>query len=64
MLRVELFNAPSVRDPQPTTGGSVNISSRPVEKTQPDYMAKFSGTNSELPSKWAAAKAEAMSKLT
>ena len=61
---MELFNAPSVRDPQPTTGGSVNISSRPVEKTQPDYMAKFSGTSSELPSKWAAAKAEAMSKLT
>ena len=61
---MELFNTPDVRDPQPTVGGSVNISSRPVEKTQPDYMAKFRGSDSDLPTKWAAAKAEVSSKLT
>ncbi len=61
---MELFNTPDVRDPQPTVGGSVNISSRPVEKAQPDYMAKFRGSDSDLSTKWAAAKAEVSTKLT
>ena len=63
-LVMELFNAPSVRDPQPTTGSSVNISARPVEKPQPDYMRKFSQGDTSTADKWAAAKAEVASKLT
>jgi len=61
---MELFNTPGVRDPQPTTGSSVNISSRPVEKAQPDYMRKFSQGDTTTADKWAAAKAEAVAKLT
>jgi hypothetical protein len=53
---LQLFADRPVRDPQPTHGASVNVEPVKVEQ-QPDYMARFSGKETGLQAKWAAAKA-------
>ena len=62
LATMKLFEVVPVRNPQPMVATS-NIAPSTVASTQPDYMARFSGTNSELPSKWAAAKASADAQL-
>lgn len=53
---LKLFGDTTVRDPQPTTGSSVNISPTAVNPTTPDYMLKFRHGDTSLKDKWAKAK--------